>query len=161
MAWLEPLDSASLANGRLPVFLLESRHGIHYGFPPLRTSAIKVAKHHHADQAVDPDAYDRTITAEDEILIRAAIAEHLPAANGRLIKAKTCLYTVTPDGDFIIDRLPGAAQIVVASPCSGHGFKFAPAIGEILADLATAGATRHDISRFALSRFAGSQASRR
>jgi sarcosine oxidase len=161
MAWLAPLDPAPLRNGRLPVFLLESRHGIHYGFPPLRTPTIKVAKHHHDNQAVDPDAYDRTVGAEDEMLIRAAIAEHLPAANGRLVKAKTCLYTVTPDGDFIIDRLPGATQIVVASPCSGHGFKFAPAIGEILADLATAGATRHDISRFALSRFAGSQASRR
>jgi sarcosine oxidase len=69
-----------------------------------------------------------------------------------LIKAKTCLYTMTPDSDFIIDRLPGAPQIVIASPCSGHGFKFAPAIGDILADLAT-GATAHDISRFALKRF--------
>jgi sarcosine oxidase len=62
---------------------------------------------------------------------------------------------MTPDGDFIIDRLPGAPQIVVASPCSGHGFKFAPAIGAILADLATTGATRHDIARFTLGRFAG------
>ena len=72
-----------------------------------------------------------------------------------MIKAKTCLYTMTPDGDFIIDRLPGAPQIVVASPCSGHGFKFAPVIGEILADLATAGTTAHDISRFVLARFGG------
>jgi sarcosine oxidase len=153
MAWLEPLDPAPLTGGRLPVFLLESRHGIHYGFPPLRSSAIKVAKHHHRDQGVDPDTYDRTVSGEDELLIRAAIAEHLPAANGRLIKAKTCLYTMTRDGDFIIDSLPGAPQIVVASPCSGHGFKFAPAIGQILADLATTGATAHDIARFALARF--------
>jgi sarcosine oxidase len=75
-----------------------------------------------------------------------------------LVKAKTCLYTMTPDGDFIIDRLPGAPRVVVASPCSGHGFKFAPAIGEILADLATTGATTRDISRFALARFAGCEA---
>ena len=60
---------------------------------------------------------------------------------------------MTPDGDFIIDRLPGAPNIIVASPCSGHGFKFAPVIGEILADLALDGATRHDISRFKLARF--------
>ena len=60
---------------------------------------------------------------------------------------------MTPDGDFLIDRLPGAPQVIVASPCSGHGFKFAPVIGEILADLATVGATRHDISRFRLERF--------
>ena len=95
---------------------------------------------------------DRTVGGRRRCCIRAALAEHLPAANGRLIKAQTCLYTMTPDGDFIIDRLPGAPQIVVASPCSGHGFKFAPVIGEILADLATTGATAHDISRFALAR---------
>jgi sarcosine oxidase len=155
MAWFEPADPAPLGGGRLPVFLIESRHGIHYGFPSLRAGAVKVAKHHHRDQSVDPDAYDRTVSAEDEGLIRVALAQHLPAANGRLIKAKTCLYTMTPDGDFIIDRLPGAPQIVVASPCSGHGFKFAPAIGDILADLATTGATVQDISRFGLARFAG------
>jgi sarcosine oxidase len=155
MAWFEPLDPAPLAPGRLPVFLLESQHGIHYGFPPLRSGAIKVAKHHHRDQSVDADTYDRTVSAQDVLLIRAAVAEHLPAANGRLVKAKTCLYTMTPDGDFIIDRLPGAPQIVVASPCSGHGFKFAPAVGESLADLATGGTTAHDISRFALERLKG------
>jgi sarcosine oxidase len=154
MAWFAPLDPVPLERGRMPVFLLESRHGIHYGFPPFDSGSIKVAKHHHSNQTVDADTYERTVTAADESLIRAAVAEHLPAANGRLVKAKTCLYTMTPDGDFIIDRLPGAPQIVIASPCSGHGFKFAPAVGEILADLATTGVTRHDISRFALARFA-------
>ena len=153
LGWFEPVDHAPVAPGRLPVFLLESRHGIHYGFPPFGAPAIKVAKHHHRNQTVDPETYDRTVRAQDEMLIRLAIAEHLPAANGRLIDGKTCLYTMTHDGHFLSDRLPGAPQIVVASPCSGHGFKFAPAIGEILADLATAGATKHDISRFALSRF--------
>ena len=63
------------------------------------------------------------------------------------------LYTVTPDGHFLIDRLPGAPNIIVASPCSGHGFKFAPVIGEILADLAITGTTPHDIARFSLARF--------
>jgi sarcosine oxidase len=65
----------------------------------------------------------------------------------------TCLYTEAPDGDFLLDRLPGAPQIVVASPCSGHGFKFSPVIGEIVADMAIDGTTRHDISRFRLARF--------
>jgi sarcosine oxidase len=60
---------------------------------------------------------------------------------------------MTPDSDFLIDRLPGAPNIVVASPCSGHGFKFAPVVGEILADLATKGGAGHDISRFRLGRF--------
>ena len=153
MGWFEPLQPAAFA-GRFPVFLIESRHGIHYGFPPDADGLVKVAKHHHDDETVDPETCDRTVTASDEGLIRAALAEHLPAANGPLKAAKTCLYTMTPDGDFIIDRLPGAPQIIVASPCSGHGFKFAPVIGEILADLATRTANRsHDISRFRLARF--------
>jgi len=152
MGWFRPLRPELFAAGRLPVFLLESGHGIHYGFPPDADGVIKVAKHHHADQTVNPDAYDRAVTVADEALIRAALAEHLPGANGPLVAASTCLYTMTPDGDFVIDRLPGAAGIVVASPCSGHGFKFAPVVGEILADLALGGTTGHDISRFQLAR---------
>jgi sarcosine oxidase len=153
MAWFQPLEASPFGPGRFPVFLLENRHGVHYGFPPHGSDAVKIAKHHHADEAVDPDSYDRTVSPVDEAMIRAAVSDHIPAANGRLVTARTCLYTVTPDGDFIIDRMPGARDIIVASPCSGHGFKFAPVIGEILADLAIIGTTRHDISRFRLDRF--------
>ena len=113
-----------------------------------------IAKHHHADEGVDPDRCERAVSAADEAMIRAVLAAHLPAADGRRLAATTCLYTLTPDGDFILDRLPGHEAIIVASPCSGHGFKFAPLIGEILADLAMAGTTSHDISRFSLARFA-------
>jgi sarcosine oxidase len=155
MGWFAPTDAQLVSAGRLPVFIIESRHGMHYGIPPQGSvqAGIKVAKHHHKEETVDPDAYDRTVSAQDEALIRAAIVDHIPAANGRLIDAKTCLYTMTPDGDFLIDRLPSAPNIIVASPCSGHGFKFAPVIGEILADLATRGATSHDIGRFSIRRF--------
>jgi sarcosine oxidase len=154
MGWFAPAQPEPFAPGLFPVFLIESRHGTHYGFPPFGGRGIKVAKHHHRNEAVDPDCYDRTSSAEDESLIRALLADHIPAADGPLLDAKTCLYTVTPDGDFIIDRLPGFPQLIIASPCSGHGFKFAPAVGEILADLVTAGASRHDITRFSLERFA-------
>jgi sarcosine oxidase len=153
MAWFAPNEPALFADDRCPTFLIESRHGIHYGFPSDGEGRIKVAKHHHGNETVDPDDYDRKVSTADEALIRAAIAEHLPAANGRRLEGKTCLYTVTPDGDFIIDRLSGWPQVIVASPCSGHGFKFAPVIGEILADLAIDGTTRHDIGRFSLERF--------
>jgi len=153
MSWFQPIDQILFGSERFPVFLLESRHGVHYGFPPSATGLVKIAKHHHRDETVDPDRVDRVISAADEALIRAALADHIPAANGTLAAAKTCLYTVTPDHDFIVDRIPDAPNIVVASPCSGHGFKFAPVIGEILADLATAGGTGHDISRFRLGRF--------
>jgi len=153
VGWFEPDDRARFAAARFPVFILESRHGEHYGFPVHGPRGLKIAKHHHHNQAVDPDRYDRTATAADEAAIRAPLAEHLPGANGPLLAAETCLYTMTPDGTFIIDRLPAAPQIAVASPCCGHGFKFAPVVGEILADLATRGSTRHDIAAFRLQRF--------
>jgi sarcosine oxidase len=148
MGWFVPSQSALFAADRFPVFLLESRHGMHYGFPLDAEGWVKVARHHHRNESVDPDGYDRFVSADDERLIRDALAAHLPAANGTLGKAQTCLYTTMPDGDFLIDRLPGSPHVIVASPCSGHGFKFAPVIGEILADLATGGQPAHDIARF-------------
>jgi sarcosine oxidase len=152
-AWFAPSDPALFAPDRFPVFLLESRHGIHYGFPRHGNPGVKIAKHHHRDETVDPDRVERTVAAADEALIRAALVEHIPMLNGAMLAAKTCLYTVAPDHDFIIDRLPHAPNVIVASPCSGHGFKFAPVIGEILTELAMDGETRHDIHRFRLARF--------
>jgi sarcosine oxidase len=154
LAWFAPRDRAMFASDRFPVFLLQNADGIFYGFPDDGTGSVKVAKHHHADESVDPDCCDRDVSSADETTIRTVLAAHLPAADGRRLAATTCLYTMTPDGDFILDRLPGHQAIIVASPCSGHGFKFAPVIGEILADLAVSGSTSHDISRFGLTRFA-------
>jgi sarcosine oxidase len=150
MAWFAPSTPAQFE--QFPVFLLESRHGIHYGFPLLE-NGMKVAKHYHREETVEPDASNQPVSSDDEAVIRAALAEHLPDANGSLVAAKTCFYTMTLDGDFVIDRLPDCPNIIVASPCSGHGFKFAGVVGEILADLATTGTTAHDISRFRLARF--------
>jgi sarcosine oxidase len=157
LGWFAPADAARTmlsSAGGFPVFLLQNPDGIFYGFPADQ-DGIKVAKHHHAGETVHPDHYDRTVSAIDEALIRAGLKAHLPDADGDLRAARTCLYTMTPDDDFILDRLPDAPQIIVASPCSGHGFKFAPVIGKILADLAVTGGTHHDISRFSLARFTG------
>lgn len=153
VGWFEPLDAGQFAADRFPVFILETQHGHHYGFPAYGGSGIKFAKHHHLQEAVEVDAYRRTVSAEDEAAIRAPLSEHLPAANGRLLDAQTCLYTMTPDDTFIIDRMPGYPHVVIASPCCGHGFKFSPVVGEILADLVTAGTTAHDIAPFRLRRF--------
>jgi sarcosine oxidase len=154
MAWFVPGNPELFQLGRFPVFLLESRHGIHYGFPLDGDGRVKIAKHHHGDETVDPETCDRTISIADENVIRAALVDHLPSANARLSAAASCLYTVAPDGDFVIDSLPGHSHVVIASPCSGHGFKFAPVIGEILADLVTKCAQRHEIGRFSMKRFA-------
>jgi len=154
MTWFTRREPAPFKIGRFPVFLMRTSHGNHYGFPSIDGATVKIAKHHHLDEIVDPETVDRAVSAKDEAAIRAAVTAHIPAADGPLAQAKTCLYTMTPDEDFIIDRLPGLPDVVVASPCSGHGFKFAPVIGEIVADLVTRGATQRDISRFRLARFA-------
>jgi sarcosine oxidase len=151
--WVEPHDRSPFRQDRFPVFMIESARGIHYGFPLYGSEGVKVAKHHHIDEVVDPETHDRRVSAQDERLVREALAEFLPAANGRLLAAKTCLYTMSPDGDFVIDRVPGEPRILVASPCSGHGFKFAPVIGETVADLVIQGHTANDFSRFLLARF--------
>ena len=154
LAWFEPQRPELFDPARCPVFLIEGLHGTHYGFPLQAGAGVKVAKHHHFDEAVDPDDYDRNVSPSDAAAIRAAVADYLPAANGKLNAATTCLYTMAPDGDFIIDQLPGEPRIIVASPCSGHGFKFAPLIGDIVAEFATTRATTRDIARFRLDRFA-------
>jgi sarcosine oxidase len=154
IGWFEPNEARQFAADRFPVFLLESRHGIHYGLPYHDRMGLKIAKHHHFNEVADPDGYDMAVCAADEAAIRAPLAEYLPGANGRLLAAEPCLYTMARDETFIIDRLPGCPQVVIASPCSGHGFKFSPAVAEIIADLITAGTTRHDIAPFRLARFA-------
>jgi len=153
VGWFEPQRPEQFAAARFPAFMFESEYGQHYGFPAYGDKGIKFAKHHHLGEAVHADSYERTVSAQDEAAIRAPLAQYLPAANGPLRAAETCLYTMTPDSTFVIDRLPGFPQIIVASPCCGHGFKFAPVVGEILADLVTRGATEHDISQFRLARF--------
>lgn len=154
VGWFAPGNAAQFAGDRFPVFILETRHGVHYGLPCYGDNGVKIAKHHHRSERVDPDSCNRRVTACDEAAIRAPLAEHLPDANGRLLAAQTCLYTMTPDGTFIIDRAPFSPHVVIASPCCGHGFKFAPVVGEIAADLVTTGATAHDIAPFRLQRFA-------
>jgi sarcosine oxidase len=153
LAWFAPRQPELFAAPPFPVFMLED-DGIFYGFPPQTPGApVKFAKHHHDNEAIEPLAPTRPFGAADEATLRAALAAHLPGADGTLVETATCRYTRTQDDDFIIDRLPSAPQIIVASPCSGHGFKFAPVIGDVLADLATAGEPRHDISRFRFDRF--------
>ncbi len=154
VGWFEPGNAARFTPDCFPVFILETRYGAHYGLPCYGRSGIKVAKHHHRNESADPETCSREVTARDEAAIRGPLAEYLPDANGRLLAAQTCLYTMTPDGTFIIDQMPFCPHVVIASPCCGHGFKFSPLVGEIVADLVTQGATPHDIAQFRLRRFA-------
>jgi len=154
LAWFEPRDTARFDPARFPVFMLQDDTGIYYGFPPDERGAFKFAKHHHEREEIDSLVPAREFDAADEAILRNALRHYLPGADGTLVEATTCRYTMTPDEDFIIDRLPDWPQVIVASPCSGHGFKFSAVIGEILADLATKDETPHDISRFTFKRLA-------
>ncbi len=138
----------------LPVFILDVEEGLFYGFPEYGIPGLKIGLMHHRRQVVDPDAWDRAVIGpEDEAVLRAATSRYLPDADGPALTLKTCMFTNTPDEHFIIDTLPGTPQVVAVSPCSGHGYKFASVVGEVAADLALDGDTRHDISMFRIDRF--------
>jgi sarcosine oxidase len=158
LLWLDPQEPALFTPERFPVFVWEWKPGwAFYGFPDVG-DGFKVAVHHHGE-ATTPDAVDRRLRPDDEEAIRELVRRFFPAGDGELREFAVCLYTNTPDEHFVIDRLPDDERVLVASPCSGHGFKFAPAVGEILADLATGESPRFDLAPFALRRFATRRAS--
>ena len=158
LLWLDPQEPALFTPERFPVFVWEWKPGwAFYGFPDVG-DGFKVAVHHHGE-ATTPDTVDRGLRPDDEEAIRELVRRFFPAGDGELREFAVCLYTNTPDEHFVIDRLPDDERVLVASPCSGHGFKFAPAVGEILADLATGESPRFDLAPFALRRFATRRAS--
>ena len=156
--WLEPEIDASLYDrGRFPIYAYEYRAGnICYGFPRL-PRGVKASVMHDGETVADPGAVRRTIDAKEVKPLRTALEPILPGlAEARVRESDVCLFTNTPDHDFIIDFHPFFPQVLVSSPCSGHGFKFASAIGEIQADLLMKGKTEFDLSPFRLGRWVAS-----
>jgi sarcosine oxidase len=154
-AWFAPRDAALFAPQRCPVFIRELPGGrLVYGVPALDGSGVKLAVHHEG-ATVDPDAVPRDISTFDLAPLREHASRYMHGLDPEPVRAITCLYTDTPDEHFVIDTLPGAAQVTVVSACSGHGFKFAAIVGDVAVDLATAGATQRPIEAFALRRFSG------
>ena len=147
--WTRPRALDHFLPDAFPVFYLHGDEGSFYGVPVIADAGFKIGKYHHRRQIVDPDAVDRTCDAGDEAVLRQAIRRYFPEADGPTASLETCLFTNTADEHFIIDALPADRRVAVASACSGHGFKFCSVVGEILADLALDGGTRHDISLFA------------
>ena len=141
---------------RFPAFILQSREfGDVYGIPSLDGTSMKVGRHHEGE-FTDPHGIRRIVDETDIDPLRRMAATYLRGLTGRATRTLTCMYTNTPDRNFVIDFSPGDRRVVVISACSGHGFKFAPVIGDIAADLVCDGATKRDISRFAAARFATS-----
>jgi len=158
VAWFTPSRPALTGPDRFPVFLLDADAAsgtpadVIYGFPDFAGTGVKAASHLLGRMLPSADAARQDADAGDARRILDIVERLVPAAAGPVRQLKTCIYTSTPDADFVVDFHPADPRIVLASACSGHGFKFASLMGEILADLATSGSTRHDISRFRLSR---------
>ena len=151
--WFDPERApAQFAPEAFPIFIADYTHEkAWYGFPDVGTG-LKLSRHHYGDH-VHPDTVERTVAPEEVDSFREILARYMPDANGTLRAAQACLYTNAPDEHFLIGRHPGAPRVVVASPCSGHGFKFASVIGDVLADLATDQDPAFDLSTFAIDRF--------
>jgi sarcosine oxidase len=151
--WFSPHhDPASFGPERCPIALWEHRPGSLFATFTDLGDGVKAGVHHEGE-ITTPDAVRRATTPDEDDAVRALLARLLPGAAGTLRETRVCLYTDTPDGDFVIDRHPAHPEVVVLSPCSGHGFKFASAIGELAADLALEGGSRFDLSPFRIARF--------
>lgn len=140
--WFNPTGgAAAFAADRFPIYIWDLGDGVQfYGFPSDDDGQVKVA-------------FFRS-PKKDEETMRLALRPHLPSlADGTLVASVTCKYTLTPDHHFVIGLHPNHPQVIIASPCSGHGYKFATVVGEVLADLAIDGTTRHPIDLFAPTRF--------
>jgi sarcosine oxidase len=132
--WFAPLDRDAVSQERLPVYAVE-RHGarMFYGFPDFGTGA-KIA-HHGSGVDAEPNALDRTVSDGEIAVARDALASFVPAAAGPFLRAAPCMYTLTPDEHFAIGAHPRHPRVVLAGGFSGHGYKFAPVVGEIVAAL--------------------------
>ncbi|MCX5515990.1 N-methyl-L-tryptophan oxidase [Kaistia algarum] len=152
LGWFLPKKPELFAMERFPVSNAVSDAGHFYQFPIWGIPGFKIGLYHHLNQTGDAETLSRVPTPEDEAVLRAGMAAMFPEANGPALRLSACLFTNTEDEHFVLDTAPGAPEIIVASPCSGHGFKFASVIGEILADFATGKPSPFDLSLFKMGR---------
>jgi sarcosine oxidase len=153
LGWFEPLEPELFEPQRFPVFNLVVPEGRWYGFPVFGVPGFKIGRYHHRNEVVDPDDFDRAPQPADEELLRPFLQRYFPAGAGPTASLATCLFENSPDEHFLLDLHPDCPQAVVAAGFSGHGFKFCTVVGEIAADLALSGTTRHDVDFLRLARF--------
>lgn len=153
LAWLQPSEPELFAPERFPVFnlVLDGEHV--YGLPTHGIPGFKLGIFDRLGADGNPDDLDREPTLADEAPLRAFAERYFPDGAGPTIALETCLFEPSPDEHFLIDAHPESERAVVGAGFSGHGFKFCSVVGEVLADLALDGSTRHDISRFRFDRF--------
>jgi sarcosine oxidase len=138
---------------RFPVFLMQVPEGDYYGFPYVTGEGVKIGRH-DIGEVCTPETIRRDVDRDEVDMLRAVLDRYMPGASGEVKWTLTCMYTNTPDRHFIIERDPERPNVVYGCGFSGHGFKFASAIGEVLADLALDGSSRHEIGFLSSARFA-------
>jgi sarcosine oxidase len=156
LVWFEPRRPELVVPARFPVFLLDTAGDLVYGVPDFLGTGVKAASHEACGELASADAPRGAVQPADIERVHRVLRAYAPAAALRPRRTATCVYTRTRyEGDehFILGPHPDWPQIVIASPCSGHGFKFASILGEILGDLATTGTTDKPIELFSPSRF--------
>ena len=150
--WFASAAREAHSAARFPVFIweLQSRRNVLYGFPDIDGGGVKVGTEQYTRTAEADDEEWRHVAAEESALMhRELVAPHLPGISARCLKAVPCLYTSTADFRFVIDRHPVHSNVIVASACSGHGFKHSAAIGEAIAEWVAAGRAPDTLMPFA------------
>jgi sarcosine oxidase len=154
LVWVWPKTPDQFELGKFPVWILEHRDGSnHYGFPMLPDNpGFKLASHKRS-APTEIETLDREVRPSDEQAVRFVLRDFLPGADGPLLSVRVCMYTNSPDHQFIIDRHPRHANVLLACGFSGHGFKCASAIGQVLCELAMDGRSSLPIEFLGLRRF--------
>ncbi len=154
--WFDVYDIRAYVPENCPVYIweLQGPEQAIYGFPAIDGPAggIKIATAQY-ENTTTPETVERDVSAAEVSAIHRVIAPFFAGLTGHCVKAVTCLYTQTPDSGFVIGPHPESERVIIASPCSGHGFKHSAAIGELLADIATGTTPCIDLSPFSLTRF--------
>jgi N-methyl-L-tryptophan oxidase len=152
VSWVQCSDE--LYDFRLfPAYSVDLLDAHFYGFPSIDGSGMKIGRH-DGGEPVDPDEILSPYGANphDEEDIRQFLQNYMPLANGHLLKGRTCMYTLTPDEDFLLDQHPKFSHMFIAAGFSGHGFKFASVIGEVICQVISKGKSHFDLSRFSIRR---------
>jgi sarcosine oxidase len=153
LLWVQPLRRELFQIDTFPVFYLQDGDSKFYGLPEYGIPGFKIGKYNHLKQQVHPSTMDRECHDEDEQVLREGIRKFFPYADGPTILMKTCIFSNTPDENFILDLHPDFPEVSIAVGFSGHGFKFCPVVGEIMADFALEGGSKSfDLSLFKINR---------
>jgi monomeric sarcosine oxidase len=152
--WFETKSAEYEVAADFPVFLFELPEGVFYGFPKLDARGVKIAEHTGGRVVEDPLVVDRTVDDSEKQRVTDFLVKHLPGVSQHMTDHAVCLYTMSPDEHFIVDRHPRHANVVFAAGLSGHGFKFVPVLGRALAELVLDGSPNVPIGFLSLQRFA-------